>query len=117
MISGPGVRETQSFTTVVCSSILGIDIAAGDFDTPDGPFYLMAVMGQTADTASTWKVGIAGGHFVDGLKGQTTPGASTEQTVWTAPVTKTSTGYVFDGDGPQGPVHVEVNCTPFKGSS
>ena len=114
VISGSGVRETASFSTVVCSTILGISIAGGDFETADGPFYLFAAVGDSPDT---WKIGIAGGHLVDGLKGQTTPGASTERTQWTAPVTTTSNGYVFDGQGPQGPVHVEAICTPFKGST
>jgi hypothetical protein len=114
VISGAGVRETASFSTVVCSTILGIGIAGGDFDTADGPFYVAAALGDTADT---WKVGIGGGHFVDALQGTTTPDASTEQTQWTAPVTTTSNGYVFDGQGPAGPVHVEMICTPFKGST
>jgi hypothetical protein len=114
VISGPGVRETASFSTVVCSTILGINIVGGDFDTADGPFYVAAALG---DTPGIWTVGIGGGHFVDGLQGKTTPGASTEQTKWTAPVTTTSNGYVFDGQGPQGPVHVEMTCTPFKGST
>lgn len=114
VVSGPGVRETASFSTVVCSTILGINIAGGDFETADGPFYLAAALGDTPDT---WKIGITGGHFVDGLQGKKTPGASTEETQWTAPVTTTSNGYVFDGQGPAGPVHVEMICTPFKGST
>jgi hypothetical protein len=114
VVSGPGVRETASFRTVVCSTILGINIAGGDFETADGPFYVAAALGDTPDT---WTVGIAGGTFVDGLQNKTTPGASTEKTQWTAPVTTTSNGYVFDGQGPQGPVHVQMICTPFKGST
>ncbi len=114
VISGPGVRETASFRTVVCSTILGINIAGGDFETADGPFYVAAALG---DTPGVWQVGIAGGTFVDGLQNKTTPGASTEKTQWTAPVTTTSNGYIFDGQGPQGPVHVEMICTPFKGST
>ena len=114
VISGPGVHETASFSTVVCSTILGINIAGADFETADGPFYLAGGVGDTPDT---WKLEITGGHLVDGLKGQKTPGASTELTQWTSAFTTTSNGYVFDGQGPQGPVHVEMTCTPFKGST
>ncbi|MEY2443589.1 MAG: hypothetical protein QOE00_169 [Ilumatobacteraceae bacterium] len=112
MISGAGVRETASFSTVVCSSILGINIAGGDFETADGPFYFFGAVGDTPDT---WKLEVTGGHLVDGMKGQTTPGASSEATVWSSAFTTPSDGYVFDGEGPQGPVHVELTCTPYKG--
>ena len=108
----PGQVLVRVETSGLCHT--DIHAAGGDFETADGPFYLFSGVGDTPDT---WKIGIAGGHLVDGLKGQQTPGASTEKTQWTAPVTTTSNGYVFDGQGPQGPVHVELICTPFKGST
>ena len=111
VVSGAGVRETTSFSNVICSTVLGLNFVGGDFETADGPFLLFGTVGDTPDT---WKLEVVGGHLVDGMKNKKTPGASSESTVWDSAVTSTSNGYSFDGDGPQGPIHVEVICTPFS---
>jgi hypothetical protein len=114
VVSGAGVRETTSFSSVMCTTFLGIAVTGADFETADGPFYFF---GSVGDTPDTWQLEVVGGRLADGISGNATPGASTDSTVWNSAVATTANGYVFDGDGPQGPLHVELTCTPFKAAA
>lgn len=113
-IEGLGVRETASFVNVVCAPIIGRDFLGAQYETDSGLFYVAAIVGDSPDI---WKLTFSRGLLVDALNGKQTPGSSTEVVAMSASVAVTDRGYILDGQGPQGPVHVETVCTPFQAAT
>lgn len=113
VVAGAGVHEVVSFSNVWCTSLLGSDLIAADYQADGGAYFVYAFR---TDTPEMWGV-VLGPGTVAGVLQNSDSVSESEVTMFTTTLTLDGAQHhVFDGAGPAGPVHVELVCTPHEES-
>lgn len=109
VIATGATGHIASFSGVLCSALLGYPAVGGEFVEENEVHAVLAL--ETDPALNEWQVGIGPGSLEDNLSAEET---GPDVILGTFSGTLEDGLLIGDGQSDNGPLHVEMRCTPFR---